>query len=301
MIQITPQIGGTVMAIMADDTDFVKAGQPLVQLDPADAKVALDQAEAALAQAVRQVRTLYANNGSLAAQVTLRQADIVKAQSDIARAQDDLQAPPGAVGQRRGVEGRAQPRRDRAGQRQERAGRGAGRRGRGARAAGQQPVADRRHQRRAAPERAGRRRQGARGLPRDAARRAAGAGRRLRGQAHRAARPARRRRHADDVDRAAQPAVGRRQLQGSAAAQHPHRPAGEAHRRRLRQEGRVHRHAWPAWASAPAPPSRCCRRRTPPATGSRWCSACRCASRSMPSSSRPIRCAWACRWTPRST
>ncbi|RTQ37440.1 HlyD family efflux transporter periplasmic adaptor subunit [Variovorax gossypii] len=91
VIQITPQIGGTVMAINADDTDFVKAGQPLVQLDPADAKVALEQAEAALAQTVRQTRTLYANNGSLAAQVALRQADIVKAQSDIAKAQDDLQ------------------------------------------------------------------------------------------------------------------------------------------------------------------------------------------------------------------
>ena len=90
VIQITPQIGGTVMAIMADDTDLVKTGQPLVQLDPADAKVALEQTEAALGQAVRQVRTLYANNGSLAAQVSLRQADIVKAQSDIARAQDDL-------------------------------------------------------------------------------------------------------------------------------------------------------------------------------------------------------------------
>ena len=90
VIQITPQISGTVMAISADDTDFVKAGQPLVQLDPADAKVALDQSEAALAQAVRQVRTLYANNGSLAAQVTLRQADIVRAESDIARAQEDL-------------------------------------------------------------------------------------------------------------------------------------------------------------------------------------------------------------------
>src|SRR3954470_18038230 len=91
VIQITPQIGGTVMSIGADDTDFVRAGQPLVQLDPADAKVSLEQAEAALAQAVRQVRTLYANNGSLAAQVTLRKSDIVKAQSDIAKAQDDLQ------------------------------------------------------------------------------------------------------------------------------------------------------------------------------------------------------------------
>ncbi len=90
VIQITPQIAGTVMTIMADDTDFVKVGQPLVQLDPSDARVALDQAEAALAQAVRQARTLYVNNASLAAQVSLRQADIVRAQSDVARAQDDL-------------------------------------------------------------------------------------------------------------------------------------------------------------------------------------------------------------------
>ncbi len=98
VIQVTPQIGGTVMAIYADDTDFVKAGQPLVQLDPADAKVALDQAEANLAQTVRQVRTLYANNGSLAAQVTLREADIVKAQSEIARANDDLNRRQSLVG-----------------------------------------------------------------------------------------------------------------------------------------------------------------------------------------------------------
>ena len=90
VIQITPQIGGTVVALMADDTDFVKAGQPLVQLDPADAKVALDQAEAALALAVRQTRTQYANNGALGAQITLRNAEVSKANSDIARAADDL-------------------------------------------------------------------------------------------------------------------------------------------------------------------------------------------------------------------
>ncbi|MBK0392881.1 efflux RND transporter periplasmic adaptor subunit [Ramlibacter algicola] len=91
VVQITPQIGGTVLAIYADDTDFVKAGQPLVKLDPADVTVALQQAEANLAQTVRQVRTLYANNGSLAAQVDLRQADIAKAQAEVRRAEDDLQ------------------------------------------------------------------------------------------------------------------------------------------------------------------------------------------------------------------
>ncbi len=90
VIQITPQIGGTVMAILADDTDFVKSGQALVKLDPADAKVALDQAEANLAQTVRQVRTLFANNGALAAQIQLREADAARTQSDIVRANDDL-------------------------------------------------------------------------------------------------------------------------------------------------------------------------------------------------------------------
>jgi membrane fusion protein (multidrug efflux system) len=98
VVQITPQIGGTVQAIYADDTDFVKAGQPLVQLDPADAKVALDQAESNLAQTVRQVRTMYVNNGSLAAQVQLREADVVKAQADVQRANDDLNRRQALVG-----------------------------------------------------------------------------------------------------------------------------------------------------------------------------------------------------------
>src|SRR5881392_1004357 len=98
VVQITPQVGGTVMSIHADETDFVQAGQPLVKLDPADAKVALDQAEAALGQTVRQVRTLYANNGSLAAQVTLRQADVAKAQADVVRAQDDYNRRAALVG-----------------------------------------------------------------------------------------------------------------------------------------------------------------------------------------------------------
>ncbi len=90
VIQITPQIGGTVTAILADDTDFVKAGQPLVQLDPADAKVALQLAQANLAQAVRQVRGLYANNQTLEAQISVRDTDVAKAQTEVTRASDDL-------------------------------------------------------------------------------------------------------------------------------------------------------------------------------------------------------------------
>ena len=90
VVQLTPQVGGTVVAINADDTDHVKAGQVLVKLDPADAQVALDQAEAQLAQTVREVRTLYANNGTLKAQIALREADLARSQSELARAQDDV-------------------------------------------------------------------------------------------------------------------------------------------------------------------------------------------------------------------
>jgi membrane fusion protein (multidrug efflux system) len=90
VVQLTPQVAGTVVAIAADDTDFVKAGQPLVKLDPADARVALDQAEAQLAQAVRETRTLFVNNGTLKAQIASREADLARARSEVARAEDDV-------------------------------------------------------------------------------------------------------------------------------------------------------------------------------------------------------------------
>ena len=85
VVQITPQIAGTVVAIDADDTQFVKAGQVLVQLDPADAKVALEQAEADLGTTVREVRSLFATTAQLEATVTLRQTDVARATSDLDR------------------------------------------------------------------------------------------------------------------------------------------------------------------------------------------------------------------------
>jgi membrane fusion protein (multidrug efflux system) len=87
VVQVTPLVAGTVVSIAADDTQLVTAGQPLIQLDRADTHVALEQAEAQLAQAVREVRTLYVNNGSLAANVALREADVAKARDDLRRRQ----------------------------------------------------------------------------------------------------------------------------------------------------------------------------------------------------------------------
>jgi membrane fusion protein (multidrug efflux system) len=85
VVQITPQISGTVVAIGADDTQFVSAGRTLVQLDQADAKVALDQADAQLAKTVREVRSLFATSAQLQATVAMRLSDLAKANEDLAR------------------------------------------------------------------------------------------------------------------------------------------------------------------------------------------------------------------------
>jgi membrane fusion protein (multidrug efflux system) len=84
VVQVTPQIAGTVVRIHADDTDLVKAGQVLINLDPADAKVAAEQAEAQLAQTVREVRTLYTTQSQSAALLAQRQAELARTEDDLA-------------------------------------------------------------------------------------------------------------------------------------------------------------------------------------------------------------------------
>ncbi|MES1981898.1 MAG: HlyD family efflux transporter periplasmic adaptor subunit [Pseudomonadota bacterium] len=83
VVQVTSQIAGTVIKIYADDTDLVNAGQPLISLDPADLQVSVAQAEAQLAQTVREVRTLYASHGQAAATLAQRQVDLFRAQDDL--------------------------------------------------------------------------------------------------------------------------------------------------------------------------------------------------------------------------
>ena len=50
LVQITPQVPGTVVSVGADDTDYVKAGTALVTLDHADAEVALGAGDLVRAQ-----------------------------------------------------------------------------------------------------------------------------------------------------------------------------------------------------------------------------------------------------------
>ena len=85
VVQITPQVPGTVISIGADDNDYVREGQPLVKMDPSDADVALAQAEAALAQTVRKVRGLYSTVHTSKADVAAREAVVKQAQADFQR------------------------------------------------------------------------------------------------------------------------------------------------------------------------------------------------------------------------
>ena len=85
VVQITPQVPGTVVSIGADDNDYVREGQVLVKMDPADADVALAQAEAALAQTVRKVRGLYSTVHTSKADVAAREAVVQQAQADFQR------------------------------------------------------------------------------------------------------------------------------------------------------------------------------------------------------------------------
>ena len=85
VVSITPQTLGTVVAINADDGMRVTAGQVLVQLDPNDAKVALEQAQANLAATVRQVRGLYSSVDSAQADIAAREVALSQARADVAR------------------------------------------------------------------------------------------------------------------------------------------------------------------------------------------------------------------------
>ena len=85
LVQITPQVAGTVISIHADDTDYVKGGQTLVTLDKADARVSVEQAEAQLAKTVRSVRNLRATSTGGEANVAMRRAELRKAEQDLAR------------------------------------------------------------------------------------------------------------------------------------------------------------------------------------------------------------------------
>ena len=86
-VAISAQVPGTVIAVLADDTQRVEPGQVLLRLDPTDAKVNLEKARSALANAVRQVRQQTELASQYDAAIAARKLDLTRAQADLKRRQ----------------------------------------------------------------------------------------------------------------------------------------------------------------------------------------------------------------------
>ena len=85
MVQLTPEVAGTVVKISAEDTDRVNSGQTVVAFDNSDAKLAFERARNEFVQTVRETRQLMTSTQQLAAQVAQREAELGRAQSDLKR------------------------------------------------------------------------------------------------------------------------------------------------------------------------------------------------------------------------
>jgi membrane fusion protein (multidrug efflux system) len=88
--QVTPLVGGPVKRVLVVNSQLVHAGDVLVELDDTDLRFTVDQAEAALGLARRQVRQVQENDANLAGQEAVRKADEATARADLVRAQAEV-------------------------------------------------------------------------------------------------------------------------------------------------------------------------------------------------------------------
>jgi membrane fusion protein (multidrug efflux system) len=91
MAPVTPLVAGSAIAVLVVETQQVKAGDVLVRLDQANAKIAVTQAEADLAAARRRFSQTVATNGALSAQVDTSSAGLVQAQARLRSAKAEFE------------------------------------------------------------------------------------------------------------------------------------------------------------------------------------------------------------------
>ena len=93
---IAARIDGTIKAVHVDDNQSVQAGTLLVELDPSDDKVALQQAQAQYDQAMAQLGASHPNlpitRISNLNDLTSQQAEVVGSEAALAAAQHDLES-----------------------------------------------------------------------------------------------------------------------------------------------------------------------------------------------------------------
>ena len=84
-VQIMAQVSGSVNSVNFDNTDYVKRGDVLLTLDPTDAEQAFERAKTGLANSVRQTHQLIINSKQYQANIALRKTDLSKAENDLKR------------------------------------------------------------------------------------------------------------------------------------------------------------------------------------------------------------------------
>jgi membrane fusion protein (multidrug efflux system) len=87
VVAVTSRESATVMSLHADNTQTVKQGQLLIEMDPAVAHINMTAAEANLARAVRAVRGEFSGADTYRAQLSQAQVGLAQAQSDYKRRQ----------------------------------------------------------------------------------------------------------------------------------------------------------------------------------------------------------------------
>jgi membrane fusion protein, multidrug efflux system len=119
VIPVSARISGTIISVLVNDNQFVRAGQEIIRLDPADYQVALHQAEATLASSeatttesqenvpITTVTTTSQVNTS-AAQVQQAQAGVAAAQQGVNAAKARLNAANAALAERQATYEKAQ-------------------------------------------------------------------------------------------------------------------------------------------------------------------------------------------------
>jgi len=93
---VSSRISGTVTAVYVENNQMVQAGQPLVDLDPRDYQVALEQAKAAVGEAQSQVTVAHPSipitQTSNQTTISTAQTDIIGAEAGVSSAQQNYQA-----------------------------------------------------------------------------------------------------------------------------------------------------------------------------------------------------------------
>jgi len=112
MDPVASRLDGSILTVHVDDNDTVKVGDPLIDLDPADNRVALEQAQAQYDQALASVSAAHPNlpitRTSNSTDISTQKAEVANAEAALAAAQHDLDSDKAKLAQAQANDRKAQ-------------------------------------------------------------------------------------------------------------------------------------------------------------------------------------------------